>query len=98
MKVIRLNENVIYLGYCESDRMYHFSTRDGQREAYSKVKVVDCGVNDVYYCDSNGKISLRFKPVTESQLKSIVNNSKKAEIVRWYQNKLSELTNAKFAQ
>jgi hypothetical protein len=98
MKVIRLNENVFYLGYCKTDQMYHFITKDRDIEAYSKVKVVDCGVNDVYYCGLYGRITLRFKPVSESQLKSIINTPEKEALVNRYQKSRSEINKLVFAQ
>lgn len=98
MKVIRLNDNVFYLGYCKSDQMYHFITKDYDIEAYSKVKVVDCGVNDVYYCAPYGKITLRFKPVSESQLKSIINTPEKEALVKRYQESRTKINKLVFAQ
>jgi len=84
MKVIRLNSDVYYLGFCLDDQMYHFSIHGSDFEAYSRVKVVDCGVNNVYYCDYGGKITLNWKPVTESKLKSIINKSVDTPIDRQY--------------
>lgn len=91
MKVIINKPNVHYLGYCVDDAMYHFSCRDGSREAYSQVKIVDQATNDVYYCAPNGEITLKFEKISDTQLKSAVNTPEVNEVVARYQQYLDLL-------